>query len=78
MLDYTHTNLQISAEGIAKRDEKVFRFARARNIPIVMLTSGLLAYMNMYMKFIEYAPFLLCSTLLSCKISKVHLSLLFI
>lgn len=32
--------LKISAEGIAKRDEKVFRFARARNIPIVMLTSG--------------------------------------
>ncbi|XP_038899967.1 histone deacetylase 2 isoform X2 [Benincasa hispida] len=32
--------LKISAEGIAKRDEKVFRFARARNVPIVMLTSG--------------------------------------
>lgn len=60
--------LQISAEGIAKRDEKVFRFARARNIPIVMLTSGLFPYTNMSMKFIEYAPFLLCSTFLSCNI----------
>jgi len=32
---------QISPEGIALRDEKVFRFAREKNIPIVMLTSGL-------------------------------------
>ncbi|ESW32992.1 hypothetical protein PHAVU_001G034500 [Phaseolus vulgaris] len=32
--------LEISPEGIALRDEKVFRFARERNIPIVMLTSG--------------------------------------
>ncbi|XP_031284538.1 histone deacetylase 2 [Pistacia vera] len=32
--------LKISPEGIAARDEKVFRFARSRNIPIVMLTSG--------------------------------------
>lgn len=32
--------LKISADGIARRDEKVFRFARARRIPIVMLTSG--------------------------------------
>ncbi|CAJ1972861.1 unnamed protein product [Sphenostylis stenocarpa] len=31
--------LQISPEGIAHRDEKVFRFARENNIPIVMLTS---------------------------------------
>ncbi|WVY91656.1 hypothetical protein V8G54_037170 [Vigna mungo] len=30
----------ISPEGIALRDEKVFRFAREKNIPIVMLTSG--------------------------------------
>ncbi|KAL4649344.1 hypothetical protein ACB092_01G007800 [Castanea dentata] len=32
--------LKISPDGIANRDEKVFRFARERNIPIVMLTSG--------------------------------------
>lgn len=32
--------LQVSPDGIANRDEKVFRFARERNIPIVMLTSG--------------------------------------
>ncbi|KAI4316533.1 hypothetical protein L6164_024510 [Bauhinia variegata] len=32
--------LKISPEGIALRDEKVFRFAREKNIPIVMLTSG--------------------------------------
>ncbi|XP_044464633.1 histone deacetylase 2-like isoform X2 [Mangifera indica] len=32
--------LKISPEGIANRDEKVFRFARSRNIPVVMLTSG--------------------------------------
>ncbi|XP_061374721.1 histone deacetylase 2 isoform X2 [Gastrolobium bilobum] len=32
--------LKISPDGIALRDEKVFRFARERNIPIVMLTSG--------------------------------------
>ncbi|BFG18154.1 histone deacetylase 2 [Prunus yedoensis var. nudiflora] len=32
--------LKISPDGITNRDEKVFRFARKRNIPIVMLTSG--------------------------------------
>ncbi|KAM5566007.1 histone deacetylase 2 [Rosa sericea] len=32
--------LKISPDGISRRDEKVFRFARERNIPIVMLTSG--------------------------------------
>ncbi|XP_030490898.2 LOW QUALITY PROTEIN: histone deacetylase 2 [Cannabis sativa] len=32
--------LKISPDGISSRDEKVFRFARERNIPIVMLTSG--------------------------------------
>ncbi|KAH9799958.1 Histone deacetylase 2 [Citrus sinensis] len=32
--------LKISPDGIAARDEKTFRFARSRNIPIVMLTSG--------------------------------------
>ncbi|XP_073055279.1 histone deacetylase 2 isoform X2 [Primulina eburnea] len=32
--------LKISPDGIATRDEKVFGFARKRNIPIVMLTSG--------------------------------------
>ncbi|KAL6208011.1 hypothetical protein ACLB2K_018963 [Fragaria x ananassa] len=32
--------LKISPDGITHRDEKVFKFARERNIPIVMLTSG--------------------------------------
>ncbi|KAK4745547.1 hypothetical protein SAY87_011859 [Trapa incisa] len=32
--------LKISPSGIAIRDEKVFLFARDRNIPIIMLTSG--------------------------------------
>uniref|UniRef100_A0A7C9DFG1 histone deacetylase n=1 Tax=Opuntia streptacantha TaxID=393608 RepID=A0A7C9DFG1_OPUST len=32
--------LRISPDGIIKRDEKVFAFARERNIPLVMLTSG--------------------------------------
>ncbi|KAH7523808.1 hypothetical protein FEM48_Zijuj06G0051300 [Ziziphus jujuba var. spinosa] len=32
--------LKISPDGITTRDEKVFSFARERNIPIVMLTSG--------------------------------------
>lgn len=32
--------LKISPDGIAARDEKVFMFARERNIPLVMLTSG--------------------------------------
>ncbi|KAL1315423.1 hypothetical protein AAHE18_16G258400 [Arachis hypogaea] len=32
--------LKISPDGITLRDEKVFRFAREKNIPIVMLTSG--------------------------------------
>ncbi|CAA0806691.1 Histone deacetylase 2 [Striga hermonthica] len=32
--------LKISSDGIAKRDEKVFVFAREREIPLVMLTSG--------------------------------------
>ncbi|KAK2987730.1 hypothetical protein RJ640_016828, partial [Escallonia rubra] len=32
--------LKISPEGVTSRDEKVFRFARERNIPVVMLTSG--------------------------------------
>ncbi|KAF5468006.1 hypothetical protein F2P56_012202 [Juglans regia] len=35
--------LKISSDGIANRDEKVFRFARERTIPIVMLTSGSLS-----------------------------------
>lgn len=34
--------MQISPDGIALRDEKVFRFAREKKIPIVMLTSGFL------------------------------------
>lgn len=32
--------LQISPDGITSRDEKVFRFACEKNIPIIMLTSG--------------------------------------
>ncbi|KAG9157318.1 hypothetical protein Leryth_004966 [Lithospermum erythrorhizon] len=32
--------LRISHEGIAARDEKVFKLARERSIPLVMLTSG--------------------------------------
>ncbi|CAM8895624.1 unnamed protein product [Rhodiola kirilowii] len=32
--------LKISGEGVATRDEKVFRFARDRNISLLMLTSG--------------------------------------
>ncbi|XWS72463.1 hypothetical protein CRYUN_Cryun02cG0041800 [Craigia yunnanensis] len=32
--------LKISPDGVVQRDEKVFRFARERNIPLVMVTSG--------------------------------------
>ncbi|ONK66694.1 uncharacterized protein A4U43_C06F11000 [Asparagus officinalis] len=32
--------LKISPEGVAIRDEKVFRFAREKDIPLLMLTSG--------------------------------------
>ncbi|KAK8545293.1 hypothetical protein V6N13_066580 [Hibiscus sabdariffa] len=32
--------LKVSPDGVVQRDEKVFRFARERNIPIVMVTSG--------------------------------------
>lgn len=32
--------LKISPEGVVMRDEKVFRFAKEKNVPIVMLTSG--------------------------------------
>lgn len=32
--------LRISPDGVTIRDEKVFRFARDKNIPLVMLTSG--------------------------------------
>ncbi|PWA95127.1 histone deacetylase 2 [Artemisia annua] len=32
--------LRISPDGVAIRDEKVFMFARDKNIPLVMLTSG--------------------------------------
>ncbi|XP_023635959.1 histone deacetylase 2 [Capsella rubella] len=32
--------LKISPDGVTSRDEKVFRFAREKNIPLVMLTSG--------------------------------------
>ncbi|KAM0912417.1 hypothetical protein ACQ4PT_012818 [Festuca glaucescens] len=33
-------NLNISPEGVLIRDEKVFRFAKDQNIPLLMLTSG--------------------------------------
>uniref|UniRef100_A0ACD6ADL2 Uncharacterized protein n=1 Tax=Avena sativa TaxID=4498 RepID=A0ACD6ADL2_AVESA len=33
-------NLNISPEGVVIRDEKVFRFAKDQNIPLLMLTSG--------------------------------------
>ncbi|KAL9264247.1 Histone deacetylase 2-like protein [Drosera capensis] len=32
--------LRISPDGIINRDEKVFAFAREKNVPLVMLTSG--------------------------------------
>ncbi|CAL5435762.1 unnamed protein product [Camellia sinensis] len=32
--------LKISPDGITARDEKVFRFAHERNVPLLMLTSG--------------------------------------
>jgi len=32
--------LKVSPEGVAIRDEKVFRFANDQNIPLLMLTSG--------------------------------------
>nr|CAB3503120.1 unnamed protein product [Digitaria exilis] len=32
--------LKVSPEGVVTRDEKVFRFARDQNIPLLMLTSG--------------------------------------
>jgi len=32
--------LEISPEGVVARDEKVFRFAKDQNIPLLMLTSG--------------------------------------
>ncbi|RZC81606.1 hypothetical protein C5167_044186 [Papaver somniferum] len=32
--------LKVSPDGVASRDEKVFRFAKEKNIPLVMLTSG--------------------------------------
>lgn len=31
---------QVSPEGVVTRDEKVFRFAKDQNIPLLMLTSG--------------------------------------
>ncbi|RVX17630.1 Histone deacetylase 2 [Vitis vinifera] len=41
--------LKISPEGVTSRDEKVFRFAREKKIPLIMLTSGLiLQWRNLY------------------------------
>jgi len=56
--------MQISPDGIALRDEKVFRFAREKNIPIVMLTSGspspyhIWAMMCVQGNYITKTPFL--------------------
>ena len=47
--------VQISPEGVVQRDEKVFQFAREKNIPIVMLTSGLL--LQVYSQLISVLPF---------------------
>ncbi|GFQ05387.1 histone deacetylase 2 [Phtheirospermum japonicum] len=38
--------LKISPDGIATRDEKVFMFARERDIPLVMLTSDLVNFVT--------------------------------
>ncbi|XP_043722938.1 histone deacetylase 2 [Telopea speciosissima] len=32
--------LKVSPDGVVSRDEKVFRFAKEKNVPLVMLTSG--------------------------------------
>uniref|UniRef100_A0A2P2MIQ0 Histone deacetylase 2 n=1 Tax=Rhizophora mucronata TaxID=61149 RepID=A0A2P2MIQ0_RHIMU len=32
--------LKINPDGVINRDEKVFMFARERNVPLIMLTSG--------------------------------------
>ena len=37
---YRFSMCQISPEGVTARDEKVFRFAKERNTPLIMLTSG--------------------------------------
>lgn len=39
---YMHAYLpaQVSPSGVISRDEKVFRFAKEKNLPLVMLTSG--------------------------------------
>lgn len=61
--------LQISPDGIICRDEKVFRFAREKNIPLVMLTSGILRirfkklfsvlrrFVHIYVSDVFYTPF---------------------
>lgn len=38
--------MQVSPDGITARDEKVFRFARERNAPLVMLTSGPMIFLR--------------------------------
>ncbi|KAK2645843.1 hypothetical protein Ddye_021038 [Dipteronia dyeriana] len=43
--------LKVSPDGIAIRDEKVFSFARSRNIPLVMLTSGAVTYKPFFFPF---------------------------
>ncbi|AQL04104.1 Histone deacetylase 11 [Zea mays] len=42
--------LKVSPEGVVTRDEKVFRFAKDRNIPLLMLTSGEILLTRGYMK----------------------------
>ncbi|XP_075506243.1 histone deacetylase 2-like [Primulina tabacum] len=44
--------LKISPDGIPMRDERVFRFAREKNIPIVMLKSDIGGYMKSIAKVI--------------------------
>ncbi|RRT72215.1 hypothetical protein BHE74_00028131, partial [Ensete ventricosum] len=38
-LDKLDEALEVCPDGVSTRDEKVFRFLRERNIPLVMLTS---------------------------------------
>nr|ASU54223.1 histone deacetylase [Hevea brasiliensis] len=40
--------LKISPDGITARDEKVFMFARERNAPLVMLTSGPVIFLRIF------------------------------
>lgn len=67
--------LQISPDGIAARDEKTFRFARSRNIPIVMLTSGSITSKNVLalwsIRFHVFVWVYACMS--SCLHARVHM-----